>query len=860
MKLLKLFLFALSVFIADISIVEAQNQESLPQIRLAGNAHIDLAYRWRWNETVKRVIPDTFWGVLRMMDQEQGLTFAQSQIAIYEQTGLHYPDLLKAIKKRIDDGSWSVTGNQWSEPDEMLCSGESYIRQFLLGSEFMRETNLAPLSRIVWTPDAFTGHASSLPKIYKGCGMENYLFMRAAPDNMRVFWWESDDGSRILAYNLPAPYNTRLVPAMWESIKEWHRITGYPEALIVYGEGDHGGGPRNTDMEALSKLREIPGMPPITFESPDKYFARLNTSGHNWPVYKGELGVSIPEPKIHHTEGEQSGTITVDMGNSCPWCACFTSQAHIKRLNRQAENALLAAETFATIGTKMQGKPFYPRVDFREAWKVLLRNQFHDILPGTCIGDAADDAVNDLKSVIKEAKRLQLFGLETVGSRIDTRGEGVPIVIYNPLAWQRTDLADVDIRFVTPVQTFVVKDTTGDEIPYLMNDISYDRCNFRITLLAKDIPSSGFRMMRVFAGQHPKPIDGIIAGKDFAENEYYRVKWNNEGVTSIVCKQSGRELLTGSGNQLMLLEATANSAWGMQLTDTQVPFTTLEGPQIFENTPLRLTVAWEDMAGESRFVRQMIIEKGIPQVKFRILADWHEHDRALKVFFPVAVKNGTATYENPYGYIERPLVKAELPAQNWVDLSNDEWGISLFNDGRNAFTLDEGLMGMTVLYNSRDMDPRMDHGQQEVCYAITSHTGDWRGNRIVQRALEFNRPLMAMQENKHIATTSGWTTEVALGSEESFYGIEDNDHVIISVIKILQENWAPEHVVLRIVETEGRDGHVSVRLPASLLDVVESDHIENPLPKQPELTRTDKGFSFNIGHNQIRTFIVRLGK
>ena len=868
MKAFKLFLLVVLASIAGNPNVVGQTQnqnppppsELLPQIKLAGNAHIDLAYRWRWNETVKRVIPDTFWGVLRMMEKEQGLTFAQSQIALYEQIGLHYPDLLKEIKKRIADGTWSVTGNQWSEPDEMLCSGESYIRQFLLGSEYMRENNLAPLSRIVWTPDAFTGHAATLPKIFKGCGMENYLFMRAAPDNMRIFWWESDDGSRVLAYNLPAAYNTRLVPTMWESIKEWYNITAYPEALIVYGEGDHGGGPRETDMEALSKLREIPGIPPITFESAENYFTRLNNSGRDWPVYKGELGVSIPEQRIHQTEGEQSGTISVNMENSCSWCACFTSQAQIKRLNRQAENALLAAETFATIGSKMQGKPFYPRVDFREAWKILLHNQFHDILPGTCIGDAADDAISDLKSVIKEAERLQRFGMETVGARIDTRGDGTPIVIYNPLAWKRTGYTSVDVRFVTPVQTFTVNDAAGNEIPYIIDYTSPDQCNYRITLLASDIPSTGFRMVRIFAGQRPKPVDGVKAGKDFAENEFYRVKWNNEGVTSIVCKQSGRELLTGTGNRLMLLEAKSNSAWGMQLTNTTVPFTTFKGPQIVENNPLRITVQWEEVAGDSRFVRQMIIEKGMPQVKFRILADWYEHDRALKVFFPVAVKNGTATYENPYGYIERPLTNAELPAQNWVDLSGDEWGISLFNDGRNAFTLDDGLMGMTVLYNSRDMDPRMDHGQQEVCYALTAHAGGWRGNRIVQQAMEFNRPLMAMQEYKHIATTSGWTTDVALGNEESFYGIADNDHVIISAIKVLQENWAPEHVVLRIVETEGRDDHVTVSLPSRLIEIVESDHIENPLPIQPEITRTDKGFSFAIGHNQIRTFILRLGR
>ena len=863
MKTLKLSLFGLLMVIASISDLSGQNNTSsgqqLPQIKLAGNAHIDLAYRWRWNETVKRVIPDTFWGVLRMMDQVPGLTFSQSQMALYEQIRLTDVDLLKEIKRRIADGTWSVTGNQWSEPDEMLCSGESYIRQFLLGSEFMRENSLAPLSRIVWTPDAFSGHAATLPKIYKGCGMENYLFMRAAPKDMRIFWWEADDGSRILAYNLPTPYNSRLVSDMLKDIREWHNITGYPEALVLYGEGDHGGGPRDTDMNALAKLRETPGISPISFETPEKYFDRLNASGRNWPVFKGELEVSATEQKIHHTEGEQSGTVSINPEYKCSWCACYTSQSQIKRLNRQAESALLTAETFGTIGSRMQGKPFYPRIDFREAWKILLRNQMHDILPGTCVGDAADDAISDLRSVIKEAERLQNFGTEIIGSRIDTRGEGMPIVLYNPLAWNRTALASVDLRFATPTQTFTVKDAAGNEIPYVIDSSSDDRRNYRITLLAENLPATGFRMVRAFAGQRPKIIDGIKSGKDFAENEYYRVKWNNEGVTSIVCKKTGRELLKGTGNQLTMLETISGNAWGMQLSNTAVPFAAQSGVQIIENTPLRITVQWDDVAGDSRFVRQMMIEKGMSQVKFRILADWHEHDRVLKVSFPVAVKNGTATYENPYGYIERPLLQAELPAQNWVDLSGDEWGISMFNDGRNAFTLDEGLMGMTVLYNARDMDPRMDHGQQEICYALAAHTGGWRGNRIVQRAMEFNRPPIAKQEYKHVARTSGWSTEIALGNEESFYST-GNDHVIISAIKVLQENWAPEHVVLRIFETEGRDDQVTVRLPSKLIHVVESDHIENPLPNQPEIMQTDNSFSFAIGHHQIRTFIIRLSR
>jgi alpha-mannosidase len=130
----------------------------------------------------------------------------------------------------------------------------------------------------------------------------------------------------------------------------------------------------------------------------------------------------------------------------------------------------------------------------------------------------------------------------------------------------------------------------------------------------------------------------------------------------------------------------------------------------------------------------------------------------------------------------------------------------------------------------------------------------------VQQAIEFNRPPVAVQEYKHAPYVSGWTTEVSLGNEESFYGIDDSNHVVLSAIKVLQENWAPESVVLRVFETEGRDGSVTVRLPSEPVDIIETDHIERPLPEQPEIKRTNNRFSFVIGHNQIRTFVVRLGR
>ena len=261
---------------------------------MIGNAHIDLAYRWRWNETTDRVTPDTFIGVLDMLDKMPELTYAQSQMALYESIEKTHPQVFRRIREKISAGQWSVVGGQWAEPDAILPSGESHIRQFLIGAEYCRTHLGVDSVDIGWLPDAFCGQALTLPQIFSGCGIRYYLFGRGAPAGKQVFRWVAPDSSSLLAYHLPVPYGLTAPDAdLLTPLRDWRRTTGLPFAMVLFGEGDHGGGPRQTDIEAIERLRKMDGVPTLRYATAEDFFARLAKAPTAWPDHFGEIGRGI---------------------------------------------------------------------------------------------------------------------------------------------------------------------------------------------------------------------------------------------------------------------------------------------------------------------------------------------------------------------------------------------------------------------------------------------------------------------------------------------------------------------------------------------------------------------------------------
>ena len=264
------------------------DQQERQRLQVIGHAHMDPVYRWRWNEIQNREIDKTFSDVLAVLDSYPELHFAQSYLLYYETIQKHFPELFAEVKQSIKDKRWSVVGGQWVEPDETLISGESLIRQFLIAKDYYTKHLGIEHIDIAWSPDVFTGHPGTLPKIYAGCGIKNYVFSRESPPDKKVFWWQSKDGSQILGYKIPGSYNPSFnrLPGL---LKTWRDLAGYDLPMITIGKGDHGGGPGEKDIRALNSLRDEFQFD-ISHVSPEDYFRTLHQSGKDWPVQNGEFG------------------------------------------------------------------------------------------------------------------------------------------------------------------------------------------------------------------------------------------------------------------------------------------------------------------------------------------------------------------------------------------------------------------------------------------------------------------------------------------------------------------------------------------------------------------------------------------
>jgi alpha-mannosidase len=811
---------------------QSQEKSQPTVVKVTGHAHMDPVYRWRWNEMENRETYKTFSDVLNELDTFPDLHFAQSYLLYYETVQNRFPELFERVKKNIADKRWSVVGGQWVETDETLPSGESLIRQFLIGRDYYTKNLGIDKITIAWLPDVFTGHSSSIPKIYAGCGIRNYVFSREAPEDKRIFWWESADGSKILAYKIPGHYipDYKILPGQLE---EWTKISGFNTPLLTVGKGDHGGGPGKSDMRSLKLLS---GEFPLQFEftSPEDYFAELNQADKNWPVQNEEFG--------YQPNGEQ-------------WLGCYTSQAKIKKLNRHLENQLIAAEKFAAIGIMHKGKPFYPREDFLEAWKILLFNQFHDIIPGTLTGLGANDVLKEYDKLGHVSSELLNNGLENIGNRINTEMKGIPVVVYNPLSWNVSQFVDAEVSFIKRPAEFSLKDSKGNNVLYSITHESEDKQTVSISIDAQNVPALGYKVFAVINEKPETLKTDIDISENQIENKFLVVQWNDKGVTNIYNKKLQKEFVKGIANRLQLHEDNGNS-WSLSLTGKEFPVNKLTPPKIIFSSPEKVIVRWEDYFQSSKFVRYMTIYANSEQIDFEMEVDWHSHNKLLRLAFPTVLSKGEAYYDQSYGYVKRKETSKEFPAQKWIDYSEKDYGVSLINNGKYGFTINQGLLTMSVVRGARDMDPRMDEGKHSFKYALNIHEGDWREANIPLKACEFNQPLIAKQENQHPGEISGWThSEMSFPLEKSFFGI-NSDHVIISSLKTKQDAYDPNPVILRIVETEGRDENVTVQLPYEAKSVTECNHLEEPIEPRSEIEMKRNQFRFTVGHDQIRTFMV----
>ncbi len=778
---------------------------------LVGHAHIDLSWLWRWEETVSDIARYTFKGTLAQMDKMPGLTFAQSQAAIYDAIEKDQPELFAQISQKIKEGTWVPVGGMWVEPDANMPDGEALARQLLYGKRYFLDKFGVDV-KVGWNPDTF-GHNWQLPQILRRAGIDSYVFGRCAPgpDPTHFFWWEGMDGSRVLGYVPAGWYNVSLQDGTRKILETARKNTDIKDFMILYGAGDHGGGPRDVDLAAIKKFKEDPNEPRLVFDLPEPYLKGIAAAnGASLPVVKRELNFTFP--------------------------ACYTTQTATKKNNRQLESLLVTAEKFSAIAATSGYRDYYPERDIDEAWKIVLRNQFHDILDGSSIGPVYDEVGGFYRQARMRGERALDFSLETIGNAIDTRGEGFPVVVYNPLFWERTEPAFADI--VVPPDAKTAKpwgdtvrmtDGEGKDVPVqvLEKRAQGDNTTFRVVFMAEGVPSLGYRLYRVIPAEtEGAGTTSVKASANEIENDFLKVRLDPKTgwIESLFDKTAKREVLAGPGNVLEAIidEPKEMSAW-------ELGFKGLAGRagengailELVERGPVRVVLRVKSRFRDSTFVQDLTLYRGLPRLDCRTSLDWRERNIMIKAAFPLDIKSPAARFEIPYGSIARPADGTEVPALRWIDVTDGsgQYGTALLNDSKYGFDVKDAVMRMSVVHGATYPDSEADRGRQELLYSVLPHSGDWKGAAVTRRGLELGNPLIARAPLVHGGDLPKVHSFIKIGPA----------NVILSAVK-KEMGYAEWGLILRLYEIHGEKTEAKIELPWKV-EASECDLIERPTGK-----------------------------
>lgn len=710
-----------------------------------GHAHLDMAWLWTTRETYE-VAQRTFQSVLNLQQEFPYLTFCHTSPALYEWIEQNRPDLFAAIVEAVKQGTWEVIGGMWIEPEVNLVSGESLVRQLLYGQRYIRE-KFGEITKVAWLPDSF-GFCWQLPQIFKQSGIDYFVTGKLHWNDTTkfphgCFWWESPDGTQI--FTLMSPPNITGVMdtnpiTMTDYAVEWESQTGLPEIFWLPGVGDHGGGPTKDMLEVAKKWQNSPFFPKIEFSTAIEYLKKISQnpkikSNPQFPIWQDELYL-----EFHR--------------------GCYTTHADQKRFNRYCEGLLYQAELFATLASLIQ-KPKSNRdwlLKIEKAWKKVLFNQFHDILPGTSIPEVFIEANRDWREVIEVGEEILTNSLKAIASCITLppppHPEAKPIFVFNPLNWERSEVAAIS-GFEG---NWELSDLDGKKVP-----VQWSKEN-ELLFLAENIPSVGYRLFwlcRSVDKESPRREDT----KDFVlENEYLKVVINSQtgDLDSIFDKIHRREVLKGKGNQLQAFEDRGQywDAWNIDPNYEQhpLPSTRLKSIQWLDRGEVRQRIRVVRQLGDSEFRQDYILQANSPVLKIATTVDWQETHVLVKAAFPLNIESDSVTYEIPCGAIARPTrpqtpaekAKWEVPALRWADLSdnNEDYGVSLLNDCKYGCDSQPDCLRLTLLRSSVWPDLTADKGIHQFTYAIYSHRGSWRSAKTVHRGYELNLPLQVVVGEK----------------------------------------------------------------------------------------------------------------
>jgi len=695
-------------------LLECVNGSTAPMMYCFGHGHLDTAWLWPLEES-RRKAARTVSNQLALAERYPSYKFLMSQPAQYVWLEEDYPQLYARLVDAVTKGNVIADGAMWVEADTNISGGEALIRQFMYGKRFFSE-RFGIDSELCWLPDVF-GYSGALPQIMSGCGVKYF-------STSKIFWiyhggqrfpyheftWEGIDGTGVLAH-LHSNYNSHTDPAT--AIERWEgrvQHDGMKARLYPFGWGDGGGGPERDHLEYIARMSDLEGCPKMRMAHPLEMFERLEASGTD-NRYVGELYF-----QAHR--------------------GVLTSQARTKKGNRRCEFALREAEMWSAIAGVESGFAF-PADRMERLWKLLLVNQFHDILPGSSIRRVHLQAESDHAEVIAQAGRIARQAQQGLLQESDS------LTVLNSLGWARRAIVEL------PEGAQGAMDCEGDPLCLQKGEGK--------KLVEVTVPPCGWttlemcdRSRQVSDGDHA----GATASDHTLENDQLRVTLNSKGeIESVFDKEADREIAAGACNSFRMFKDVPSrfDAWDI---DSMYAVQQVDLPgearlEILAEGPLVATIRVTRMLNDSPMTQDISIRRGARRIDFSTTIDWRERHKLLKVAFPVAFHANEAIHEIQFGHIRRPNHRSrqfdadrfEVCNHKWTALAELRGGAAVINDCKYGCNVLGNQINLTVLRAPLAPDSQADRGDQQFTYGFYCWTGDFAGSGIVREAYDLNCPV-----------------------------------------------------------------------------------------------------------------------
>lgn len=817
--------------------------ETRGQIAAVGSTHIDVAWLWRYEQTREKACR-SFATAARLLEKNPEFIFMSSQPQLYQFVKEDDPTLYAQIKEWVARGRWEAEGAAWVEPDTNLPGGESLIRQLLYGKKFFRE-EFGTDSRVLWLPDVF-GYSGALPQIMKKCGVDYFMTTKISWNEFNkvpydTFRWRGIDGSEVLAHFIPSmdnakeekdwltTYNGVLAPSM--AVGAWKRyqqkdLNG--EVLGAFGYGDGGGGTNQEMVECGKRLEKgLPGCPRLRFSKVRDFYQRLEAElegQRHIPVWEGELYFEY-----------HRGT--------------YTSVGSIKRANRKNELLLRDAELLSVMAAGLDGGSLadYPAEALEECWKLLLLNQFHDVLPGSSIAPVYQDALEHHRKIRERAGALLEEALDRLAAELPS--EGPAAAFCNTLSFPRRELAAFSWNSDAPV--LWLQGGEGEHPAVRQADGSY-------LTLTEEVPPLGWRTCSVREGGPAAPAGRWDPERRVLENRWYRLSFDRRmEIESLLEKESSRETLPRgeTGGRLLAYEdvSRCDDAWNIPVYYEEKCWEAEEPDRIelVEDSPLRTVVRVRRRFRDSTFWLSYIVYEELERIDLEIEADWRETDILMKLDFPVAANTVKATFDIQFGSVERPIhrntlwdfARFEVCAHKWVDLSDNGGGLTLLSESKYGYDVRRGHIRATLLKSSTYPDPAQDRGRHVFSYALLPHSGPLSLEAANRAGYSFNVPLYARR------LSGAGRNGPPLG--ESFLTLE-GEGFLLEAVKRSEDG---QSVTLRIFDGGNRGGTCRLRTERKPEAVWEANMLEER--RRRLRVEEDGSVPLDFAPFEIKTVLVR---